>query len=177
MSTDIKKQLSSNIALKALEIAISYIGQQEEPKGSNAGPFVEECLRLVGLGKGYAWCQAFVHRCFEEALPPAAERGMMDVNPVVKTGGVAACWRDTKGTKIPFATVFHKPELVKPGDQFIRINADGSGHTGIVERVEGFNLHTVEGNTNDDGDREGYEVCRKVRHVSYLKGGGIIQYL
>lgn len=46
----------------------------------------------------------------------------------------------------------------------------GLGHTGIVEIVIGDILHTIEGNTNDTGSREGYEVCRKERNISNIKG-------
>ena len=46
----------------------------------------------------------------------------------------------------------------------------GLGHTGFVEKVEGNVIHTIEGNTNDTGSREGYEVCRRTRKVEQCKG-------
>lgn len=46
----------------------------------------------------------------------------------------------------------------------------GTGHTGFVERVDGSNIHTIEGNTNDEGSREGYEVARRVRQLKSFKG-------
>jgi hypothetical protein len=36
-------------------------------------------------------------------------------------------------------------------------------HTGIVMRTEDEVFHTIEGNTNDEGSREGYEVCKRIR--------------
>ncbi|MFA6240190.1 MAG: CHAP domain-containing protein, partial [Candidatus Hydrogenedentales bacterium] len=36
-------------------------------------------------------------------------------------------------------------------------------HAGIVTSVNGDTFETVEGNTNDDGVREGYEVCERTR--------------
>jgi hypothetical protein len=45
--------------------------------------------------------------------------------------------------------------------------AGGAGHTGIVEKIEGGALVTVEGNTNAAGSREGTAVLRKTsRRVS-----------
>jgi hypothetical protein len=36
-------------------------------------------------------------------------------------------------------------------------------HTGLVLSAGKETFETIEGNTNDAGDREGYEVCRRVR--------------
>jgi hypothetical protein len=44
------------------------------------------------------------------------------------------------------------------------------GHTGFVERIDGTSIHTIEGNTNDTGSREGYEVCKRIRKMSQIKG-------
>ena len=38
-------------------------------------------------------------------------------------------------------------------------------HTGIVTKVEGKMVHTIEGNTNDEGSREGFEVCQRIRNL------------
>ena len=46
----------------------------------------------------------------------------------------------------------------------------GLGHTGFVERIDGTSIHTIEGNTNDTGSREGYEVCRRIRKINTIKG-------
>jgi len=44
------------------------------------------------------------------------------------------------------------------------------GHRDIGYIIEGSKIHTIEGNTNDTGSREGYEVCRRVRDISKCKG-------
>ena len=36
-------------------------------------------------------------------------------------------------------------------------------HTGLVTAFGDELFHTVEGNTNDEGSREGYEVCARMR--------------
>ena len=71
------------------------------------------------------------------------------------------------GQQIGMNKKFSKPQ---EGDIFIMDYGKGLGHTGFVERIEGSKIHTIEGNTNDTGSREGYEVCRRVRDISKCKG-------
>lgn len=144
------------LAQKTIETAISQLGVQEKPKGSNSGPEVEIYLRSVGLGKGYSWCMAFVYWCVQQSSVKTAIK-----NPLKKTGGVLDQW-NTLGLK--------KSSTPQPGDIFIMDFGKGQGHTGIVEKVENDIIHTIEGNTNDDGSREGYEVCRRQRKTSTIKG-------
>ncbi|WP_395049406.1 CHAP domain-containing protein [Flavobacterium sp.] len=145
----------STIGKKALEMAISQLGVQEIPKNSNAGPAVEKYLKSVGLGKGYAWCMAFMYWCTKEA---SAQLGLE--NPLFKTAGVIAMYNKEKDL------VVTDPQ---PGDLFIMDFGKGQGHTGIVEKVEKNIIHTIEGNTNDEGSREGYEVCIRQRKTNTIK--------
>lgn len=48
----------------------------------------------------------------------------------------------------------------------------GKGHAGFVTAVKGNRIETIEGNSNDEGSREGHEVCRKPggRAISSIKG-------
>lgn len=147
----------SNLATKALELAQSQIGVQEIPKNSNAGPAVEKYLKSVGLGKGYSWCMAFVYWSVKEASKQLAV-----TNPLEKTGGVLKMWNECQELRVS-----GNPQ---PGDIMILDYGKGLGHTGMVEKVEGNVIHTIEGNTNDEGSREGYEVCRRTRSKSMIKG-------
>jgi hypothetical protein len=133
-----------------LDIAFSQLGVQEEPKGSNWGKDVKKYLNSVGINFPASWCMAFVYWCHKEAGLPA-----------IKTGGVLAAWNKGKQYRVT------EPQ---PGDVFIMDYGKGLGHTGIIERVDGEILHTIEGNTNDTGSREGYEVCRKLRNKKKIKG-------
>lgn len=146
---------------KALEIAITQIGVQEQPHGSNKGPEVNEYLKSVDVPQGNSWCMAFIYWCFNQAA------GKMSVkNSLFKTGSVMKQW---EMRKVTFG-VYNFPQ---PGDIFIQDHGKGLGHTGIVEAVHDESLDTIEGNTNDDGSREGYEVCRRKRArgkvVGYLR--------
>jgi hypothetical protein len=149
----------SDLSLKALEVAMSQIGQQEHPQGSNWGHPVQDYLASVGIGFPASWCMAFVYWSFSRG---AGEMGVN--NPLIRTGGVLNAWHMASG----FNKVYRD---FQPGDIFIQDHGGGLGHTGIVEFVDGGqDLHTVEGNTNDTGSREGFEVCRKIRKVSKVIG-------
>jgi hypothetical protein len=66
----------------------------------------------------------------------------------------------------------HKEHTPQVGDIFIMDFGEGKGHTGFVADVVGDHIHTAEGNSNDDGEREGFEVCQKTggRKISSIKG-------
>ena len=160
------QQSAVSVRFAALSIAHTYIGQKEVPAGSNAGPFVEACLKLVGLGKGYSWCQAFVYRCFHEA---AIMRNR--TNPVPKTAGVLKCWQS-----VPASLKVSKKKTPTAGCQFIMDYGKGLGHTGIVVSVEGNTYTTIEGNTDANGSRTGGMVCLRSRRFDDPKLVGFIQY-
>ncbi len=137
----------SALALKALAIAKTQLGVQEIPRGSNAGPAVEKYLKSVGLGKGYSWCEAFVYWCYQEA---SKELGI--ANPLKKTAGVLDQLNNSKKYVV---------QTPQKGDLFIMDFGKGLGHIGFVDDTFIKKFNTVEGNSNDDGSREGYEVCQK----------------
>jgi len=172
-----KSPLKRNLGIKALELAIEQVGQCEQPKGSNSGPMVDEYLRAAGLGPGYAWCQAFVYWCYTKAC---AE--LQIPNPMVKTAGVRDCWnRSTDCKRVGKTDAVENPACIKPGDQFILFMAGGSGHTGIVEQAvqdenDNWVLHTIEGNSNNNGSREGYAVVRHKRMLTDKALQGFIRY-
>lgn len=145
---------------QSLLTATSQLGVMEQPKGSNKGPEVEMYLKSVGLGGGFAWCMAFVYWCVNEA-----SKKMNRPNPLVKTAGVMDQFRKTQLRILPKTSIG-----IKPGDIFILEFAHGLGHTGFVKSIDNGIVTTIEGNSNEDGSREGYEVCSHHRPISSFKG-------
>jgi len=154
-----KAGLPTTLATKVLEIAINEIGKCEHPKGSNWGDDVKKYLASVGIAFPASWCMAFVYWGTNEA---SKLQGVP--NPLIKTGGVLTQWN-----KIP-STMKHTTP--RAGDIFIMDFGSGHGHTGFVTRVANGRIETVEGNSNDEGSREGFEVCRKPggRSIASCKG-------
>ena len=60
--------LNHNNGISQSCIAETYTSQigVREATGRNDGKQVELYLKSVGLGKGYAWCSAFVRWCFDK---------------------------------------------------------------------------------------------------------------
>lgn len=151
------------LAEQALQFAIAEIGVHEDAAHTNRGQRVEQYLASVGLGPGYAWCMAFCYWCFVNAQQKLARTIPL---PLLKTGGTMFQYKSRKtrfGVMDP-----------RPGDLAFWDHGKGTGHVAFVEHVDLKNdcITTVEGNTNDEGSREGFEVCRRVRPMS-----GVLGYL
>jgi hypothetical protein len=65
------------------------------------------------------------------------------------------------------------PGNIAPGMIFIINHGAGKGHTGLVEKVEGGLLTTIEGNTDASMTREGGGVYRLSRKVGEINKGFI----
>lgn len=169
---------ASDTATGGLLTQVLVVAGQEEakqvreiPVNSNRGPEVEQYQLRAGSAPGNAWCCAFVYWCFDEA---ATELGLP--NPMVKTAGCLDHWNraTARGAKRVLASAAKAdPGLVKPGMVFIIDHGEGKGHTGLVERVAGGLLTTVEGNTDASKTREGGGVYRLTRKVGEINKGFI----
>lgn len=106
------------------------------------------------------WCAAFVSWVFAHSgakLPPMqSAKGFMRVS-------IGREWARTHGRLV---------DSPRPGDVFFIVRRNGTGHTGIVEKVNGDGtITTIEGNTNGSGSRLGDRVARRVRTVVSINGG------
>lgn len=126
---------------KVVAVAQRELGVREE-KG-NTGKRVDEYNAYVGMTK-VAWCASFVSWCFKEAghwQPRTAwSPALFPVDRIVKD---------------PQAGVvlgIYFPELKR------------IAHCGVVVQVKNELVYSVEGNTNNNGSREGDGVYRRIRH-------------
>lgn len=134
------------------QVYTSQLGVREAT-GNNDGKEVEMYLRNAGLGKGYAWCAAFVKWCFNQCgiTPPinAYSPTCHNRNNVVMMYG--------KYSKEP-----------KGGDVFTIYNLrlKRISHTGFFDKkINETFFQTVEGNTNEGGSREGDGVYLRKRSI------------
>lgn len=158
--------------------AAVLVGLREEG-GDNHGPMVELFLRGVSQPPGQPWCAAFVHHVgywshFESVgnqsswpLPPTAS--CYELGAFARSRGILK--------RVPLA-----------GDVFLLFSPAHArfAHTGVVVRVRAtggstgaepwFDCDTIEGNTNDDGGREGWGVLRKVRRFYPMGGDRFIRW-
>lgn len=146
----------SQLSDAAIKVAQSQLGAHEQPIGSNWGHPVQDYLASVDIDFPASWCMAFVYWCFDKASKQESLG-----NPLIKTAGVLNAWGKSTHYQVT------DPQ---PGDIFIMDFGGGHGHTGIVISVDDHTIHTIEGNTNDTGSREGYEVCIRTRVKTSIKG-------
>jgi hypothetical protein len=176
-SVVIVAQAPDALLASVLKTASAEVGVMEEPPGSNRGPRVDQYLKAAGLDPAagsFAWCAAFVYWCFRESA-----LGLSRPNPVVRTAGVMDHWRRAEqagARRLVADDATADPSRVHPGMIFILDTGGGSGHTGLVEAIEGGRLITVEGNTNDGGSREGVGVFRRNGRKINSINRGFIDY-
>jgi hypothetical protein len=155
-----------------LSVAASQVGVMENPPGSNRGPEVDQYLTSAGVALGNFWCMAFVYWCLNKAAHQAGA-----VNRIPRSGLVLDVWN--RSQHLPEITVVRaeqaraNPALVRPGMVFFLSFGHGAGHCGIVaDNVNGV-LATIEGNTNNDGSRNGIGVFERNRRLS---GGALLGF-
>lgn len=144
---------------------------REVPKNSNRGPEVDMYLRCTGVPTGNAWCCAFVYWCFNEAAGSLGRD-----NPMVKTAGCLSHWNRAVArgaARVTKRDAIENPGLLRPGMVFIIDHGRGLGHTGLVERINGGVLTTIEGNTDASKGREGGGVYRLTRKIVEINKGFI----
>ena len=143
----VKRYASSGVRERIVDIAVHEIGVQEAT-GNNDGKRVEEYLAYTGLGKGHAWCAAFVSWCYGQA-------------------GLAVPRNAWSPALFPMARRYTAQQInqgtVRQADLFAiyssslqRIN-----HVGIVRKKERSWILTVEGNVDN-------RVLCKRRHLATI---------
>lgn len=157
----------NNVRDLILEYLDQHLSSCPKELGANEGPWVRAYMGGHN-GKKWAWCMGFVQTITDQAYSTLG-RKFTDIMP--KTYGCDELGEHglKSGALIRNADLrkaSNMEELVKPGDIFLKVKTPHDWvHTGIITKVDGTAIHTVEGNTNDEGSREGYEVCRRVRDI------------
>jgi peptidoglycan hydrolase-like protein with peptidoglycan-binding domain len=145
-----------------VKIAMQHLAEHpREIGGQNAGPWVRWYTRGPE-GNAYPWCAGFVSSILNQACK--AQKINLPLPYTLSCDVLAA---KAQAANI-FLTEKKAPALLKPGSIFLNIRKSGADwdHTGFVIAVHKDSIETIEGNTNDEGSREGYEVCRRFRSLS-----------
>lgn len=143
-----------------IEYARQHLAQHpREMGGQNRGPWVR--LYMGGNeGDQWPWCAGFVCCVLKQACKS------LDVPmPFRKTYSCDTMAALAKDKEIFLAgSKSGDKSKLPPGAIFLnRRTSTDWVHTGIVIQPGKEIFHTIEGNTNDEGSREGYEVCQRIR--------------
>ena len=146
--------------MKIVDVAISQIGTAE-PSGDDK--YIRFYNQLTGssFGMGVSWCAMFVTYCARQAGVPVS------VIPNFASCTTGRQWFKSHG-------VWHNPDgfMPRPGD-IIMFDWDSSGncdHVGLVEKVVGGNVYTIEGNTKGGYMRDGVRRKMYARKYSRIAG-------
>lgn len=146
-------------SLRTVIVACAQQHLQQRPReigGQNMGPWVR--LYMKGKqGTDMPWCAGFA--CFVIEQASTALSVECPIEMCVSCDNLAADAK-RRGTFRPGGAAGSVP----PGSLFLSRHTSADWvHTGLVVHAREETFDSIEGNTNDAGDREGYEVCRRVR--------------
>ena len=155
---------------KILDLARSEIGYHEKASnsqlndktansgGNNWTKYAEYLDSFAGFyngpKNGYAWCDVFVDFLFVKCFGFNIGRQML-CQPMSSAG--AGCLFSAQYYKQSGRWHTNAPQ---PGDQIFFTYSPGEySHTGIVEKVDGSTVTTIEGNTSDQVGRRSYNIA------------------
>lgn len=126
--------------------------------GENSGPWVRLYTRGF-QGRNYPWCAGFVSFIVRQAADV-----MKMAPPLTYTLSCDALADEARQRGRFLAEGKLGGATPPPGTLFLcRQNPGDWTHTGLVVGGDAQTFETIEGNTNDAGEREGYEVCLRMR--------------
>lgn len=149
-------------AVTVVATAKKYLGETETPNNSGfKDADFQKRMEQVGWVKGAAWCTYFGELVCKEAYA-----GNLDIIVLLNKLFDGSATATYKKFELDKSGKFSVGQIPKPGALAVwRFGVDWRGHFGIVEvvNVNQNDFASIEGNTNDDGSREGYEVARRNR--------------
>ena len=170
--------IMANYPSKVISIANNEVGYLEkasnsslDSKTANAGcnnytKYSRDLIDAVGgpYAQGVAWCDMFVDWCFIQAYGLTQAKKLLN-------GWSAYCPTSAQYFKNIGRYFRTNP---KPGDVIFFHDGTEICHTGIVEKVEGSFVYTIEGNTSDGATviPNGGAVCNKRYYLTYSRIDG-----
>lgn len=131
--------------------------------GQNKGPWVR--LYMNGHeGNDYPWCAGFVSFIMKQASDdttfPMPIKGSWSCDSLAAQAKEAGIFIGEKDLKRGIAS---KDDLAPISVFLCRRTPTDWRHTGFATVLDDEVFDTIEGNTNDEGHREGFEACQRVR--------------
>lgn len=152
---------------RLLEVAVSYLGQQETAGNSGfVSKEFEAKMAATGWQKSHSWCCYFCELVAKEAAESKEEWNRLDK---LFQPSCTATYANFAGSEY-----YKVSKTPKPGSLIVwRYGQGWRGHIGLVENCKGKIINTIEGNTNKAGSREGTHVLRKQRKLEFTDNIGL----
>lgn len=146
-----------------LNKAKSFVGTKEIGYNKDfTNPELRNLLETSGWKEGQAWCSFILKGILDDCNIP---------NKVTGWSPTSYNKSDVIFTDGKFQQYYNNDDILVMSLSYNKYMKDknrykGIGHTGIIEQEIGGNIYTYEGNTDEDGGREGNGFYRKVRPLS-----------
>lgn len=148
-----------SLAELTITLALKEVGQHEEGK-ANWGPKVKEYLAAADIDVPSAWCAAFCNWSAEHAAKSLGVKSPLEQVPLQGYVQSYVDFGKQHGWVVPRAEA-KRGDLICMWHQSL----NRYGHIGLVTgwTADKKQITTVEGNSNNDGSRDGYEVVTHER--------------
>ena len=140
---------------KLLSYAMDQLGYREGPNNWNKYAAMQTMTQLLGWNaQNQPWCNVFVNACFVACFGLEIGAAML-YQPI--GGGSALCRASADFFKAACAWI-ERGRTPEPGDVIFFYRSGDINHMGIVSRVAGGSVFTVEGNSGDSVAERCYSV-------------------
>jgi hypothetical protein len=162
-----KLKSGDTLADVVLKVAKQHLSQHLiELGGSNRGAWVRVYMG-GNQGQEWRWCAGFVTfvmkqvcMALEHSVPIAGSYSCDSLAYQAKDAGLFVKGVDIEKEKVSWS------ELGAAQVFLVRRTATDWTHTGVSFKGAGSMYSTVEGNTNDEGSADGFEVCERTRSLT-----------
>lgn len=155
---------AATVGQQVVQVARRHLAAEpHEVGGANCGPWVRVYMEGHD-GADFLWCAGFA--CFVVRQAAWEFNVNSPISPTFSCDLLASN-SQIAGNFVAESKIKNHQVLLGDlpvGSLFVqRRSPDDWNHTGIVISTGPDLVETIEGNTNDGGSREGYEVCRRIR--------------
>ena len=165
-----------SIGEKIKEIALKDIGQ-EEIRGNKGfkDPKFQERMEEAGFEEGHSWCLYYCEDVWKQAFPDS----MQPILDKLFSANAVKTWENfwnsdfiTSSTPVVGAIAMYI-KRVNGQASFVGNTEWKRGHGCIVSSFDDEGFTSIDGNSNDDGSREGYEVVELNKNYDFKVENGL----
>ncbi len=162
--------VDGDIRAEILAVAKCHLASSPRELAANEGPWVRAYMNGHD-GKPYAWCVGSTLTVIDQAFSIHGKKFTSFLPNTLGCDELANYAMKQKrlirNVDLKKMTFDELKKAVKPGDilNLSKTPTDWT-HTALITAVAADHFETWEGNTNDEGSREGFEVCARIRNFT-----------
>lgn len=160
------------ISASILQIAKLYIGELEKPNngGFKNTEFESEMVQN-GFCKGDSWCAIFAKLVWRKAYEKSNPNLHFAINELFSKSAVAT-FRNFEKSKLFGSTKTPEPGALVVWQNYIDGKPQWTGHIAIFNEFVNGKIVTIDGNSNEQGVRNGDRVIERARAINYNAENG-----